>query len=94
MDQKIMEAVKEYNRRKNGGFLPGYTDKAGRFYSEPSDVCECCKSIRTPTTAWPFSILHHCKTAKHIATLYGIEEKELKGKRLKANMLIIKMLEG
>ena len=94
MEPKIIEAVKEYNRRKNGGSLPGHFDRAGRFYSDPSDVCECCKGIRSPTRAWPLSILHHCKTAKHIATLYGIEEKELKGKRLKANMLIIKMLEG
>ncbi|MGD9890314.1 MAG: hypothetical protein AB7R89_16330 [Dehalococcoidia bacterium] len=57
----------------------GTTDKGGRWYPVPEERRDCCTRIRTPSRAWPWSLLVHCRTAGHIATLLDVEPRLLRG---------------
>jgi hypothetical protein len=57
----------------------GSFDDGGRFYPSEKEVRDCCADIRAPSRAFPFSLMKHCRTAKHVAKLYGISETDLKG---------------
>ncbi|WP_157943479.1 hypothetical protein [Pseudomonas orientalis] len=43
----------------------GEFDNARRWY--PSERCECCDYIRTPSRAHPFSLMVHARTLEHVA---------------------------
>jgi hypothetical protein len=48
----------------------GKFDKQGRWYpSEAEWVDECCRGIRSPSRAWPYSYMVHCRTKKHVENL-------------------------
>lgn len=47
----------------------GSFDNAKRFY--PATKCACCSGIRSPSRAWPFSLLHHARTLEHRAQEEG-----------------------
>ena len=44
----------------------GKTDNGGRWYPDPEEECSCCKSIRSPTRSYPWSLYKHCKSKKHV----------------------------
>lgn len=48
----------------------GSFDKAGRFY--PSHSFDCCIGLRQPTRSYPYSLMTHCRTKKHIDSLLSI----------------------
>ena len=50
----------------------GLNDKGGRWYPSEAEKCSCCRAIRSPSRSFPFSLLNHCQTKKHILKL--IEE--------------------
>lgn len=76
---KAQKAAQEYLNRKSRATHPsGRTDNGGRWLPSESEKCDCCDRIRTPSRAYPWSLMLHCRTAKHIANLYGVSEKELK----------------
>jgi hypothetical protein len=58
----------------------GSFDKQGRWY--PDIQCPHCASIRAPSRAFPYSLLVHCRTAKHVyhahrlGTQTGVSELE------------------
>ena len=56
----------------------GTFDEGGRFYPSEKEVRDGCGNIRTPSRAFPFSLMKHCRTAKHVAKLYDVSEKDLK----------------
>jgi hypothetical protein len=56
----------------------GRFDDGGRFYPSQKEWRDCCAGIRTPSRAFPFSLMTHCRTAKHIAKLYDVSEKDLR----------------
>jgi hypothetical protein len=56
----------------------GAFDDGGRFYPSEKEVRDCCAGIRAPSRAFPFSLMKHCRTVKHIAKLYEVSEKDLK----------------
>jgi len=79
MNAKIMEAAKLYIDRQNRTVHPdGKFDNASRWYPSDSERCGCCDAVRSPSRAWPYSYMIHCRTAKHIANLYSVSETELK----------------
>jgi hypothetical protein len=53
-------------------------DEGGRFYPSEKEARDCCANIRAPSRAFPFSLMKHCRTAKHIAKLYGVTEKAVR----------------
>lgn len=59
-----------YDLRQSRAEHPdGKFDKAGRWYPSDEESCECCRSVRNPTRSWPYSLMLHCRTRKHITNL-------------------------
>jgi hypothetical protein len=56
----------------------GTFDEGGRFYPSEKEARDCCANIRAPSRALPFSLMKHCRTAKHVAKLYGVSEKAVR----------------
>src|SRR5262249_38215916 len=47
----------------------GTFDEGGRFYPSEKEARDCCETIRAPSRAFPFSLMKHCRTIKHVANL-------------------------
>ena len=48
------------------------------LYPDELEESDCCRRIRRPSRSWPFSLLKHCYTLKHVAHLYGVDESALR----------------
>lgn len=67
MNDKINELYKLRQSRK---LHPnGYFDKGGRWYPHDDERRPCCDSIRHPSRRFPYSLLTHCRTKRHITML-------------------------
>ena len=54
----------------------GRCDNGGRWY--PDSQYDCCKGIREPSRAYPWSMMAHCRTVDHVAHQHKIEPKVLR----------------
>lgn len=73
-------AVTTFLLRKLGYDKPhGKSEKGNRWYPSDDESQECCKSIRAPSRAYPWSLYKHCFSLIHICNLYpGAVESEVK----------------
>jgi len=79
MDDRLNEALIEYlNRRDRESDPEGSFDSAGRWYPSDEERQECCRTIREPSRKWPYSLLVHCRSLRHVARLYGVDEQTLR----------------
>ncbi|HSH85384.1 MAG TPA: hypothetical protein VK979_09555 [Guyparkeria sp.] len=79
MTDQITKAAQEYLDRRDRRTHPdGTFDNAKRWYPSSTERCDCCNSIRSPSRAWPMSYMKHCRSAAHVASLYGVEARDLK----------------
>ena len=79
LDTQILKAAQEYlNRRDRVTHPDGEFDKAGRWYPSGSEECDCCSSIRVPSRAYPYSYMVHCRTAAHVANLFGVDVRDVR----------------
>jgi len=79
MDDRLNEALIEYlNRRDRTSEPQGKYDRGGRWYPDDEERRECCRTIREPSCNWPYSLLVHCRSLRHVAHLYGVDESELR----------------
>lgn len=60
----LYAARQERRQHPRGSF-----DKAGRWYPAESEACSCCAGLRSPSQRWPYSLMLHCRTRKHVANL-------------------------
>jgi hypothetical protein len=72
----VVAAAREYlDRRDRISHPEGRTDNGGRWY--PSDTEDVggtiTRTIRSPSRAWPWSYMVACRTAGHVAELYGVD---------------------
>jgi hypothetical protein len=75
----IEQAANEYIKRQQRINHPdGKTDKAGRWYPADQERQSCCEYIRRPSCAWPWSLMVHCRTLRHVAHVCGVDERELR----------------
>ena len=65
-------------RRDRTAHPTGKFDNAGRWYPSEAETCDCCSAVRSPSRAHPFSYMVHCRTLKHVANLYGVNESDLR----------------
>lgn len=57
----------------------GAFDKAGRWYpNEKAEKAHCCSTIRQPSRRYPYSLMHHCRTLKHVCNVYGTDIKQVR----------------
>ena len=72
LTQKLRNAATLYIDLNSRKIHPrGLSDSVGRWM--PSQELKCCKSIRTPSRSWPWSLLLHCRTLVHVAKDTGYE---------------------
>ena len=62
-------------RNDQGRYPIGHFSSSSKWYPDPIEVVDCCKSIRRPSIKWPYSLMRHCYTIKHIASLFGADIK-------------------
>jgi len=66
LTQKLRRAAQRYVDLQARRIHPaGGTDTGGRWY--PVAPLACCHSIRTPSRSWPWSLMVHCRTMRHVA---------------------------
>ncbi len=74
-----LEGAEDYLDRRDRLTHPeGEFDSGGRWYPSAEEYQKCCRPVRSPSRAWPYSYMMHCRTAAHVAALYGAEAKLLK----------------
>jgi hypothetical protein len=67
----IQAAVTDYVKLQHRETHPdGTFDKKKRW--EPDRRFCCCQGIRTPSAAYPFSLLIHARTAEHVFHQHGV----------------------
>jgi hypothetical protein len=75
---KVREAAGEYLARQERRVHPkGKFDNGGRWYPADEEMRDCCRGLRNPSIAYPYSYWNHCRSATHVAELYGVSRKEL-----------------
>jgi len=68
--KKEKKIEKIYRDRKDRVAHPeGEFDGGGRFYPSETEEQECCAEIRSPSRAYPYSLMVHCRTLKHVKNL-------------------------
>lgn len=78
-DMTPAEAATLYLARKDRASHPdGTFDKARRWAESDVEHQPCCSTIRTPSAAYPYSKLVHCRTLQHVANLTGVDEVALR----------------
>lgn len=83
LDERVQEAHQEYVLRRDMKKDPvGAWDKGGRWYPMDSERCKCCDDIRKPSRNYPYSLLNHCRSAGHVANLYGVERRQVLSGRI------------
>lgn len=77
--ENLINAYNEYIKRQSRKSHPiGKFDNGNRWYPSEQEKCPCCANVRTPSRAWPYSYMTHCRTAEHVAHLYGVDAKDIK----------------
>jgi len=78
-ENKIEKAIEEFKALQSREIHPAGTfDKAGRWYPADSESADCCKGLRSPSRAYPYSLMTHCRTLKHVCTKYGLDYRTVK----------------
>ena len=79
MSRQLDKAAREYlARQKRESHPEGSFDNAQRFYPSQQERQDCCDYIRPPSRTYPFSLIKHCRSAEHVANLYGVDVTELR----------------
>ncbi len=80
-DSEARQAALTYVKRRERSEHPaGHFDRKRRWYPAEGETRECRRSIRRPSAAYPFSLMLHCRTIVHVATLFRVTVRELKEK--------------
>ena len=78
MSDILLITVEYILRRDRISHPSGNFDKKGRWYPSEKETASCCSDIRAPSNSFPYSLMIHCRTIKHVATLYGCEVSDIR----------------
>jgi hypothetical protein len=73
-----LEAAKMYVSRQTRLSHPGGKTDGLRWYPDPEEKRDCCNKIRCPSRHYPWSLSYHCRTMRHVSSLTGIPESEIR----------------
>ena len=77
--QAVLDAAQQFIARRDRLEHPGgEIDNAKRFWPADDERCACCDSIRSPSRAYPWSYMTHCRTAEHVAALHDVDAKAVR----------------
>jgi hypothetical protein len=75
----LQSALEMYRARQDRSQHPqGAFDKQGRWYPDANETRPCCANIRSPSRAFPYSLMVHCRSLEHIARLRSVNASELR----------------
>ena len=74
----VIRAANEHNLREHGRSRPSGGGHRGRWYPSQEEHRSCCNRISPPSRQFPLSLHRHCRTAEHVAQLFGVDVNELK----------------
>lgn len=70
---QIDAGVQTWKARQNRAEHPsGDFDNARRWTPDDEEAQFCCRSIREPSRAWPYTLLTHARSVEHVARLRGL----------------------
>ncbi len=79
MSKQLDKAAREYlDRQKRESHPEGSFDNAQRFWPSDEERRDCCDDIRPPSRTYPFSLIKHCRSAEHVANLFGVDVTDLR----------------
>lgn len=85
---RLKDALVCFKRRQGRTEHPeGEFDKAKRWYPHGVEDCtddDCGSDIRSPSRRFPYSLMVHCRTLRHVAWLYSVDESALRKLNRKA----------
>lgn len=67
------EVAVEYLKMKNRRLHPYGSIKNGKWYPTEKEHAACCDKVRQPTRSYPWALMTHCRSLKHICTLHGVD---------------------
>ena len=56
----------------------GAFDEKGAWYPSDAERQPCCEGLASPTRRYPYSLVVHCRTAKHVAHLCDVPVDRLR----------------
>jgi hypothetical protein len=56
----------------------GRKDRSGRWYPADDEYRPCCAQVRSPSRAYPWSLMTHCRSIPHVAALCGVPAAALR----------------
>jgi hypothetical protein len=78
---RLLEALEEYHKRNEAQYhhMPdGAYDSHHIWRPAETEWRDCCSHIQPPSERFPRRYLDHCKTLRHIAMLFNLEEQDLR----------------
>ena len=76
--EKLMEARQTYIERRRKSAHPLGIWRERKWFPDSLEHRECCDQVRQPTMTYPYSLMRHCRTLKHISNLYGVPVSDLR----------------
>lgn len=58
----------------------GSFDSQSRWYPAAEERRSCCGAIRSPSAAYPYSLLTHCRSIEHVAHVHGVVARDLRSR--------------
>lgn len=75
----LAAAVTVYlDRQARRVHLSGTFDNAGRWHPDEDEWQSCCRAIRSPSRAYPYALMTHCRSVAHVAALYDVDTPALR----------------
>lgn len=79
VEPRLVQALRALTARRDRTEHPrGKFDRAGRWYPDETEERDCCRMVRSPSRAHPYSYMTHCRSLTHVAALYGVDATELR----------------
>ena len=80
---RLERAAVIFNERQARVIHPeGTFEKHGVWYPSDAERQPCCEGLREPTRKYPYSLITHCRTVKHVAHLCDVPKALLKAAAL------------
>jgi len=89
MSAEIKAAVEYLLRRDRFSHPDGHTEKGQKWYPSDLEKQPCCKSIRSPSRAFPWSYMTHCRSLAHVASLYKCDPQNVRDLLKKKNCVLL-----
>ena len=74
----ITVAVITYLKRQARVSYPKGFVKHTKWYPQEVEERPCCLNIRQPSHSYPWSLMTHCRSLKHVCNLLEVDEKEVR----------------